>query len=310
MLTIILLSYNSTNLLSKAYHSTVSTLEKENIPFELLIVDDGSRDDSFSIAKSIEQNDPRVRAYQLSRNYTSEYSIFAGLSLAGGDCAVYIPDDGQPAASDIVRLYRSWEEGEKIVFLQRRKRKDPVISRMLSSAFYSIMNYLADVRYPPAGIETALIDREIIDLINNRIHPINTAVIPEIIRLGFQPAFISYNRPTSQQSKSRWSLRKKIRLAKNIFFSSSSFPIRFLSFAGFFFSVFSFFLILFYLYLKLFGNQDFWGKLIPGWTSIILFISFFSGLILLGLGIIAEYIWRIYDEVKNRPGFIIKKKKE
>src|SRR5690606_24795565 len=116
-----------------------------------------------------------------------------------------------------------------------------------------------------------------------------------------------YERPKGNNTKSRWSFKKKFKLAMDTFFSSSSFPIKFITYSGVFFSIFSFCLIIVYTYIGLFGNNKFWGIKVPGWTSTIVFISFFSGLILFSLGVIAEYIWRIYEEVKNRPGYIIKK---
>lgn len=307
-MSVILLSYFSQKNIISVYNNIVEVLGKKDIPFELIIMDDGSGDNSFQIAKELEKKDNRVSAYQLSRNYTSDYSIFAGFSVANGDCAVFIPDDGQPSINEIIPVYQEWLKGAKIVFLKRLERDDPPISKLFAKTFYSIMDKISDVKFPPAGIETVLLDREILDIINTRLHPINTAIIPEVLRLGFNPVYHSYHRPVSTVKKSRWTFKKKMRLAKNIFFSSSSFPIRSISFLGIFFSIISFMLIVFYSYINIFGNKTFWGYSPPGWTSTVLFIAFFSGLILFALGIIAEYIWRIYEEVKNRPGYIIKKK--
>ena len=307
-LSVILLSYFSQKNIISVYNNIVEVLDKNDIPFELIIMDDGSGDNSFQIAKELEKKDNRVSAYQLSRNYTSDYSVFAGFSVAKGDCAVAISDDGQPSINEIIPIYQEWLKGAKIVFLKRRERDDPPVSKFFAKTFYSIMDKISDVKFPPAGIESVLVDREVLEIINSRIHPINTAVFPEVLRLGFNPVYFSYHRPVSTVEKSRWTFKKKMRLAKNIFFSSSSFPIRFISFLGVFFSLISFMLIVFYTYINVFGNKNFWGYIPPGWTSTVLFVSFFSGLILFALGIISEYIWRIYEEVKNRPGYIIKKK--
>ena len=149
------------------------------------------------------------------------------------------------------------------------------------------------------------------DLINSRIHPINTASITEILRLGFDPYYYGYKRPLGlNKNKSRWSLAKKVKLAKDTFFSSSTFPIKLITSLGLFFFVLSLAMIIFYLYISLFGNNEFWKIQVPGWISIILTVMLFGGLIMLALGIIAEYIWRIYDEVKCRPGYIIRQKEK
>ncbi|MCX6266789.1 MAG: glycosyltransferase [Bacteroidetes bacterium] len=283
-------------------------MDKEDIPFEFIVIDDGSNDNSYELAQALEKRYPAVKAYQLSRNYTSNYAIFAGLTLTQGQCSVILPDDGQPSPIAIVEMYRIWEKGEKMVFLNRSSRKDIWLTNLFANSFYKVMDYLADVQYPPGGTETFLIDREIIDIVNSRIHSINTAIIPELLRLGYNPLHLEYDRPRGDRDKSRWTFKKKMKLAKDIFFSSSSFPIKLISFLGIFSSGFSIMLIVLYSYVKILGNNSFWGFSPPGWTSTVLFISFFSGLILFSLGIIAEYIWRIYEEVKARPGYIIKKK--
>ena len=309
MLSIILLSYFSNNKLAKVYSNLSAFLSKNGIEFELIIIDDGSSDNSFLIAQQMEAEFSNVRSFQLSRNYTSHYAIFAGLSVSKGKCATVIPDDEQQPYESIVNMYRLWEKGEKIIIPFRETRDDNFISKTFSNLFYTLMNKFSEVKFPFGGADSFLIDREIIEILNSKIHPINTTSITEILRLGYAPFFLPYTRPKGDNHKSRWTLKKKIRLAKDFFFSSSTFPIKLITNLGLFFSLLSLFIIVIYGYARLFGNENYW-KLseVPGWTSTIIIISFFSGLILFSLGIISEYIWRIYEEVKNRPGFIIKKK--
>jgi dolichol-phosphate mannosyltransferase len=308
LLSVILLSYYSGDRISIAYYKLKELLAKEQIPFEFIIIDDGSTDQSFRIAKELEAKVSNISAYQLSRNCTSNYAWFAGLFVCKGTCAVVIPDDEQQPYQTIVDMYRLWEQGHQVIIPNRITRDDPWGSRFFSIAYYKIMNALSDITYPEGGADLAFIDREIIDLLNNRIHPINTAVVPEILRLGFSPVYLPYMRPIGlNKGKSRWTFKKKLRLAKDVFFSSSSFPVKFITNLGLWISLLSIVIMMFYGYITIFGNRQFWGVTVPGWTSIILFITFFGGLILLSLGIIAEYIWRIYEEVKARPGYIIKK---
>ena len=310
ILTVILLSYNSNKRIAEAYKNVSLVFNNEKIPFEFIVIDDGSADDSYALAKALERSSNNVRAYQLSRNFMSSYAIFAGLHVTKGQCAVVIPDDEQQPYSSIVEMYRLWEKGEKIIFPYRISRNDPLLSRVFSRLFYAFINNFSQITFPPGGTDSFLIDREVIDLINHNIHPINTSIITEILRLGFSPVFLPYERPIGNNKKSRWSFKKKLKYSLDIFFSSSSFPIKFISYSGLFFSLISFLLIIFYVYVRVFGNSQFWGFSPPGWTSLILIISFFSGLILISLGVISEYIWRIYEEVKNRPGYIIKQNNE
>jgi polyisoprenyl-phosphate glycosyltransferase len=308
MLSIILLSYFSGDRISRVYHKLAEILGAAKIPFELIIIDDGSTDNSYEIALELEKTNVNVIAYQLSRNYTSHYAVFAGLSVCNGNCAMPIPDDEQQPYFTIVDMYRLWEKGEKVIIPYRIKRNDSFFNTLFANSYYKIINALSDIKFPIGGADLFLIDRELIEIINTKIHAINTSIISEILRLGYDPHFYPYERAKGVNGKSRWTLKKKIRLFKDTFFSSSSWPIKIITFLGVFFSTFAFAIIIFYTYIKLFGNPDFWGENMPGWTSTVVIISFFSGLILFSLGIIAEYIWRIYEEIKDRPGYIIKKK--
>ena len=166
------------------------------------------------------------------------------------------------------------------------------------------MNSLSEIKFPKGGADIFLADREIIDIFNKYIHAKNTSTIIEVLRLGFDPVYLPFNRPAGNNTKSRWTFRKKMRLALDTFFSSSSFPIKFISGLGISSFVLTILLITYYVTARITGIIE-----IPGWTLLVITFTFFSGLILLSLGIIAEYVWRIFDEVKGRPGFIIKEKK-
>ena len=303
MLSIILLSYQSEKRIEKFFDTLKKRMLKENIEFECIIMDDASTDASHTVALEIEKKYENVRAFQLSRNFTSHYSIFAGFSKVQGNCAVALPDDFQVPLDIVVEMYRIWEKGKKVVIPYRDDRDDPSISKLFSNLYYSLMNTLSEIKFPKGGADIFLADREIIDIFNKCIHPKNTSTIIEVLRLGFDPVYLPFNRPVGNNSKSRWTLRKKMRLAMDTFFSSSSFPIKFISGLGVSSFVLTILLIAYYITARISGIIE-----IPGWTLLVITFTFFSGLILLSLGIIAEYVWRIFDEVKARPGFIIKEK--
>ncbi len=309
LLSVILLSYYSGDRIRIAFEKIKSLLDKENIPFEFIVMDDGSKDDSFAIALELEKKEQNVRAYQLSRNYTSNYSWFAGLSVAKGACSFAIVDDEQQPYSTLIDMYRMWEKGAKVIIPNRESRDDPWRFKIFSMLYYRIINRLSDISYPEGGADLAFLDREVMDILVEKIHPINTAVIPEVFRLGFDPQYLPYKRPIGLNgAKSRWTFKKKVKLAKDVFFSASTFPIRLISWLGIIFSSIAFIGGIFYIYIRLWGNPEFWGELLPGWTFLVVLIMLLGGIQLFCLGMIAEYIWRIYEEVKGRPGYIIKKK--
>ena len=308
-LSLILLSYYSNERIVNTYEKIRRLLNEADIPFEFIVMDDGSKDNSYEIACKLEKTYDNVKAFRLSKNFGSHYSVFAGLSVCTGDCAMPMVDDEQQPYQTIVDMYRLWEQGHKVIIPYRISRDDAWTKKVFSEMYYKIMNTFSEVKYPSGGADLFFIDREIVDILVSKIHPINTASIAEVLRLGFDPYFYGYERPLGlNKNQSRWTLKKKMRLAKDTFFSSSTFPIMLINRIGMLSFVLSLIMIVFYLYIAVFGNQEFWNIRVPGWTSIILILFFWGGLIMLSLGIIAEYIWRIYEEVKARPGYIIRKK--
>jgi dolichol-phosphate mannosyltransferase len=305
LLSIILLSYQSEQRLRPAVDEIVRSMETEQIPFELIIVDDGSTDRSFELARKISGEDIRVRTCRLSRNYSSPYSLFAGLSVARGACAASIPDDHQCPPSVIVEMYRMWEKGHKVVVAHRRTRNDGRVNDLFSNFYYGIMNHFSEVAFPPGGSDRFLADREVIDILNSRVHPINTTPVLEVLRLGFSPVFLGYDRP-GRSGASRWTLRKKIRLAAATFFGSASYPLRLITVLGLGIFVSCLLLVLLIVWARLFTDTTLFGLATNGWATTMVVMTMFNGLILLSIGIVAEYIWRIHEEVKGRPGFVIR----
>lgn len=307
MLSIILLSYYSNERIRVVHRKVSEILNSNNIPFEFIIIDDGSIDNSYLIALELEKNNSNVRAFQLSKNHTSHYSIFAGLSQCKGVCAMPIPDDEQLPYQVIVDSYRLWLNGKKIIVPHRTNRDDGFVKALTANFFYKLMNIISDINYPPGGADSFLIDREIIDILN-KINPVNTSIIAELLNLGYDPYFYSYARAKSNAKKSRWTLKKKRKLANDFIFSTSYFPIKLIKYTGLVFLFFGTAAIIIYLFSSDNSFKNALEFIYPSWTATAVLLSFFSGLLLYGLGITAEYIWRILCEVRNRPGYILRKK--
>jgi len=309
LLSVVLLSYQSESRIGTAVDSIRSTMESESIPFEIIIMDDGSTDRSASLARAIAEEDPRVRDYRLSKNFGSPYSTFAGFSKARGACAVAVPDDNQTPPEVVVEMYRQWEQGHKIVVANRRSRSDGHLNDFFSNLYYSIMNKFSEVTFPPGGSDRFLADREVIDILDTRIRPVNTTPLLEALRLGFSPKYISFDRPPAS-APSRWTARKKLSLAADTFFGSSSYPLRLITMLGFGIFIFCLILVLVVIWARVFTDFEVFGLAVNGWATSMVVMTMFNGLILLCIGVVAEYIWRIHEEVKNRPSYIVRKHDE
>ena len=306
-LSIILLAYQSEKRLEKAVTEIDTSLSAAGIPHEIVIIDDGSTDQSFAKARELAQRMENISAYSLSRNYTSPMAQFAGLELCTGQCACPMPDDGQRPIAHIIDMYRLWEKGHKIILGYREGRDDGRVNDFFSNGYYSFMNRFSEITFPPGGSDGYLIDREIIDLLNTRISKRNTTPVIELLKLGYGTVFVPYQRP-QRAGKSRWTLRKKINLALNTFFASSIFPLRMITWLGLIIFCFSLLAILLIIAAKLFSDNTLFGFPIQGWTTIVVLMTMFNGILMLSIGVVSEYLWRIYEEVKQRPPYIIRDK--
>ena len=306
-LSIILLAYQSEKRLEKAVTEIDTSLSAAGIPHEIVIIDDGSTDQSFATARELALRMENISAYSLSRNYTSPMAQFAGLEMCTGQCACPMPDDGQRPIAHIIDMYRLWEKGHKIILGYREGRDDGRVNDFFSNGYYSFMNRFSEITFPPGGSDGYLIDREIIDLLNTRISKRNTTPVIELLKLGYSTVFVPYQRP-QRAGKSRWTLRKKINLALNTFFASSIFPLRMITWLGLIIFCFSLLAILLIIAAKLFSDNTLFGFPIQGWTTLVVLMTMFNGILMLSIGVVSEYLWRIYEEVKQRPPYIIRVK--
>lgn len=272
-----------------------------------MIIDDGSTDQSYAKALELAQRMENISAYRLSRNYTSPMAQFAGLEMCTGQCACPMPDDGQRPIAHIIDMYRLWEKGHKIILGYREGRNDGKINDFFSNGYYSFMNRFSEITFPPGGSDGYLVDREIIDILNTRISKRNTTPVIELLKLGYSTVFVPYQRP-QRAGKSRWTLRKKINLALNTFFASSIFPLRMITWLGLIIFCFSLLAILLIIAAKLFSDNTLFGFPIQGWTTLVVLMTMFNGILMLSIGVVSEYLWRIYEEVKQRPPYIIRDK--
>jgi dolichol-phosphate mannosyltransferase len=270
--------------------------------FEVIIVENGSFDSTYDKLLKIHAEDSRFKILQLSRNFRCDGGITAGLQYVHGDAVVIMMADLQDPPELVSRFLEKWEEGYDIVYTVVLKREGTgLMRRLLSHLFYKIIGMLTDWAIPENASDFRLIDRQVYETVN-RMNERNRMLRGIIAWTGFKQYAIEYERPPRFAGESKADFVQVFKLALDGIFSFSYIPLKLTTYLGFFVSVLSFTMIIVELALFLL-----YGREVPGFTTLIIAILFLFGMLFMVLGIIGEYIARIYDEVKQRPNYIVKK---
>ena len=303
VLSIVVPVYYNEQSLEPLYHCVVSTFEQILSPdnLEIVFVDDGSGDGSFDVLCGLAKKDPcRVRVLRLARNFGSHAAILAGLNACRGTYAAMLSADLQDPPEIIARmLEQARTDGAYVVLAVRDAREEPALKTHLANGYYWIMRTLTDARFPSGGFDCFLIHRHVIDALT-RLNETNTSLTAQILWLGFRKSSISYVRKARIQGKSRWTLRKKVRLLADSLVSFSRLPVRFVEVMGFGAMMCG---LLYAAWITILRLTD--DKIPPGWASLMVVLLVMFGLTLLSLGIIGEYLWRILDASRRRPAFLV-----
>lgn len=291
--------YNQETLLTLYEDIKNEALRYLDVDYEIIMIDDGSGDNSYYVMKKLHQIDSNVKICRLSRNFGSHSAILCGLSLATGDCAIVKAADLQEPSSLIVEMYNKWVEGYRVVLAVREGREDSAKNIIFANLYYYFVKRYILHNMPLTGFDVYLIDRKVIDVLV-ALDENNSALTGQILWGGFKTTSVYYKRLGRTIGKSRWTLSKKIKLVMDTLFSFSIFPIRFLSISGLVSVIGSVVWSIIELYYKLSGKI-----VIVGWTSLLIFNLFSFGMMMMALGIIGEYVWRIFDSSRKRPTFII-----
>ncbi len=293
--------YNQDNLLPLYADLKEKVLSKINIEYELIFVDDGSKDKSYEVMKNLAKLDENIKTIRLSRNFGEHSALLAGLSQCTGDCAVRKAADLQEPSEVILDMMKKYEEGNKVVLAVRADREEPIMQKAFSNLYAFLMRKLALHNMPKGGFDTFLIDRQIIDLLV-KMQEKNTSLMSQILWAGFETATVPYIRKKREIGKSRWTLSKKIKLVYDSLLSFSYFPIKMITSAGFLSFFISLILLIIIIGKKIAGIID-----VEGYTSIIMIMLMGFGIIMLSIGVLGEYLWRTYDAARSRPPYIIEK---
>jgi dolichol-phosphate mannosyltransferase len=293
--------YHAENIVDILVQKIIQNISQITQDFEIILVEDGSKDNSWQKIKENCQKDIRIKGIKLSRNFGQHYAITAGLDHAKGEWIVVMDCDLQDKPEEIPHLYQKTKEGFDIVLASRVNRKDNFFKKNFSWIFYQILSYLTGVKYDASVANFGIYHQKVIQAVCQMRESIR--VFPIMIKwVGFKSTQIKVQHAPRKEGKTSYHFFKLLDLALDIILAYSDKPLRMIVQLGLFISLFSF------IFAIVFLIQYFYGVItVAGYASTIVSIWFFSGLIMMTLGITGLYIGKIFQGVKNRPLYLIEK---
>lgn len=273
-------------------------LAERGLAFELIFVDDGSKDASLAELLKIKATRPATRVIKLTRNFGAVPAIRTGLRFVTGDCFAFLAADLQDPPELILEMVDRWRVGSKFVIAERETRDDPLVSRLFSRFYYFMLRKLVLPGYPAGGFDLALMDRAMLEPLRDSA---KSAFLPLLAYwLGYEPTVLRYHRRPRLHGRSRWTLGKKFRAFLDVMLGFSVTPIRLISAVGAIVSAVSFAYGAAVVVAALLGDIP-----VVGFSTIVALVTFLLGLIILMLGVIGEYLWRVFDESNRRPEAVV-----
>jgi glycosyltransferase involved in cell wall biosynthesis len=293
--------YMGEKLVKELVNRINDTLPEICNDYEIILVEDGSSDNSWNAIQELCKNDSNVKGIKLSRNFGQHSAITCGLKEANGDWIVVMDCDLQDQPEEIPKLFNKVTEGYDIVFAQREIRQDSFMKRLSSKLFYKVFSYLTDTKQDASIANFGIYNKKVIESVLSMKDYIR--YFPTMVQwVGFNKAKVSVKHSFRFEGESSYSFAKLLKLAFNNIISFSDKPLRILMIMGFYISIVSFLIGIFYLY------QYFSGQVkVLGFSSIIITIAFLSGIIILTLGMVGIYVGKSFEQSKQRPTFIIQK---
>ena len=303
MLSVILPSYNEEKMIAKATARMAEILQPEKIDYELLFIDDGSRDGTWAQINEAAEKDSHVVGVHFSRNFGKEAAMFAGLEQARGDCCVVIDCDLQHPPEKIVEMYRLWEQGYEVVEgIKEDRGEESGLHKFAANSFYGLISKATGMDMSSSS-DFKLLDRKVVDTLNS-LPERNVFFRALSFWVGYKKTSVSYCVQERTEGVSKWSTKSLIKYALTNISSFSSAPLHIVTVLGFIMLAVAFVLGIIALVQKISGVA------LGGFTTVILLLLFSASVIMISLGIIGYYIARIYDEIKGRPSYIIKETEE
>lgn len=266
--------------------------------WEIVMINDGSKDNSYEVMQELARQDDRLKIYSLSRNFGSDAAVLCGFARCTGDCAVVKAADLQEPTELVLDMVDSWKKGNNVVLAVRKDRDEGRIQTMFSNLYYWMVRRTSFPQMPKGGFDVYLVDKKVISVLL-QLDERNSALTGQILWSGFRTGYVYYTRLQRKIGKSRWTLRKKIRLVTDTLFSFSTLPITAVLGIGTVSCIGALIWAIDVFVSRLRGEID-----VQGWTTLFVFNLFSFGVIMLTLGILGEYLWRTFDASRNRPTYI------
>ncbi len=271
---------------------------------EVIVVDDHSRDRTFEVLREWGQRDPRIKAVRLARNSGSHMAVLCGLSMCTGDAVVVLASDGQDPPEFTPELLKARDEGHQVVWAVRSAREgETLLTQLFSRLYYATMNRWSSVQLPPSGADFLLLDRRVVRALVE-IPERNTSLLALITWLGFKQTSLPYIKEARLSGRSKWTFRKKVRLALDSLIGFSTLPLRMTTSLGFVFGGAGFVYALLLVANRVLDGLLFGATPIVGWNSLMVTMLVCSGTLMVMLGVVGEYLWRALEEVRGRPRFV------
>ncbi len=301
LISIVVPCYNEEDNILVFYREILKVLNSKGYHYELIFVDDGSKDKTLEILRLLAQEDKNVKYISLSRNFGHQNALKAGLDFSKGDVVISLDADLQHPVDVIPLLIDKWHEGYDVVYTIRKDHENiSFFKKQSAKLFYTISNNLSGVKVEPGAADFRLLGRNVVDAF--KLMPENYLFIRGIISwLGFNQIAIQYQAAERHSGTSKYTLKKMVKLASNGITSFSTRPLKLSIYLGVIFAFLAFLYAIYAVNIYLFSDD-----VVTGWTSVLFSIVFFSGINLIMLGIIGEYIGKIFIENKRRPNYIIK----
>lgn len=300
-LSIVVPVYNEKENLEHLYERLKTVLAPLGHSYELIFVDDGSSDSTLDVLKSFQKQDGNVRILSFSRNFGHQIALTAGLDYASGKAVISLDADLQHPPELIPELVKRWKDGYDVVYTVRMDSGDTSwFKRITSKVFYRLMNFFSHTHIPEGGADFRLLNRRAVDTLKN-IRERNRMLRGLVGWIGFNQIALPYQAAPRRGGAPKYSLLRMARLAMDGLTSFSSAPLYLATIFGFIVSIFSFLYAAYVLYARFFTDMT-----VPGWTSLVVVVLFLGGVQLICLGIMGEYIGKIYSEMKNRPLYLVR----